>query len=121
MENILILMWLADMSNSIKLAGGLSFFAFIMISIFVIAFVGAGDIKGADAETWAEVKKYYKRLSSYIFIPLILIAFALPSKNTLYAAAAFKAGEVVVKSDALNKYIKIIDTYLENINNVDKR
>lgn len=108
MNEILLLLYLADLSEKMSVLLAVSstlFFLFIFL-IFMLTDIGGGD----------QIKKMLGR-GIKLLIPIAIFAFLYPSRNTFYIAASAKAGQIGIEkmqgSDTLEKAIKLLNKKLD--------
>lgn len=108
MNNLSLLLYLADISHSLRglltLVAVLSLFACIIAA--VLAYL-------SDCEDDNISGRYF--LKKFLWIPILcsLLVVFLPSKNTMYAIAASEIGEQVLKSSTMSKAQKAVDAWLD--------
>lgn len=110
MNEILLLLYLADMSDKMYP---------LLLGSFCVLLAGImlwfGGIQFND-DTSARMVKTARRIIK-ISIVVAVFAFIYPSKNTLYVAASAKAGQIGIEklqgSDTLEKAIKLLNKKLD--------
>ena len=108
MNGILLLIYLADLSEKMSVLLAVSSTLFFLFIFFIFMLT---DIGGED-----KIKKMLER-GVKLLIPVAIFAFLYPSKNTLYIAASAKAGQIGIErlqgSDTLEKAIKLLNKKLD--------
>ena len=108
MTDVLWLLYAADVVDN------LGFVCFIVGPGSLIALIACG-VAYADAysdEERAKWGKHMVRAASAVFTVLLLAA-VLPSRTTIYAAAALSAGETAVQTEVGQKALKALETWLD--------
>jgi len=106
MNEILILLWLADIAANL-----VTFFAVAGAACCAALFF-TGVFNAMDGNDWIAPVKRIKWLGILGFCSLLL-ASILPSKNVLYAAVAMKVGKEVATSPIGEKAGRVLDAALD--------
>ena len=114
MENVFLLMWLADFVGSISFIGTIATMFFcIAVGIYAIAH-GLDEVnKGGSAAM-------FFRTSKWLLIPMA-IATVTPSKTTIQIIAASKATQVAASTQIGEKGLKAIESVLDKIVESNKK
>ena len=108
MNKILLLIYLADLSDKMCIllaVGGILLFSLVLF-LFMFADIGIGN--RTKKIVWHGIK---------LSIAIIILSFLYPSRNTLYIAASAKAGQIGIEkmhgSDTFDKALKLLDKKLD--------
>ena len=108
MENVFLLMWLADFLGSISFVGVMATIFFcIAVGIYAIAH-GLDEVKKGGSAAM------FFRTSKWLLIP-IAIAMVTPSKTTIQIIAASKATQAAANTQIGEKGLKAIESVLDKI------
>lgn len=108
MNEILLFIYLADLSDKTSALLAVSSILIFVFAFFIFTLPDIGDV--------GQAKKMLER-GIKLLIPVAVFAFIYPSKNTLYVAASAKAGQIGIEklqgSDTLEKAIKLLNKKLD--------
>lgn len=108
MNTILALMYAADLASGVAVVSGLV--GVVVIIVWLCKWgIAASDQFGDDAFT----RTMPNRRMLWIAVALFVVSAAMPSKTTLYAAAALQAGDTLANSQRGQKVLRALDTWLQ--------
>lgn len=108
MNDLILLMWLADVVGSIAVVG-----IFVCIA-FTLAFVIKALVISTDyPQNWTELGMF--KMPAIIMCVALFIAVVLPNKATIHAIVAIKAGEQLASSDIGKKSIEALEAVLDRV------
>ena len=111
MNELIFMMWLADVSSSIGTVGTLILIALAFISV-VVAFLWIDSEGAVDLRM---LNTGFFRKSMIATLVFLAISAIMPSKQTIYAAVALKAGSEIVESRIGQKAVGAIEAILDEV------
>jgi uncharacterized membrane protein YhaH (DUF805 family) len=118
MNDIIILMWLGDITRNLDFALSIFMVVYCLAGVIVLICLCAAqcsdDFNKQDKRENLLFTKLFAR-SSYWAVPVILLGLALPSKDTVRLAVAFKAGAVITATPLGQKATEAASAVLDRI------